>query len=198
MTKSINIPCCNNHGRERWNCQNHPQCINCIKNTCSNKKVILDVCCGPKSFWFNKNHPNTVYQDIRREEKGFYPDRPNCEVQPDLIGDFRDIRLPDKWFKLVVFDPPHIIQAGEKAWLRKKYGIIGKDWKEDLTKGFNECWRVLEDYGVLIFKWNEADIKVTEILKLFHTQPLFGHPTSKHGKTKWMTFMKIPEVNNGL
>ena len=32
-------------------------------------KFILDVCCGGKAFWFNKNHPNTIYQDIRTEEK---------------------------------------------------------------------------------------------------------------------------------
>ena len=157
-------------------------------------KFILDVCCGGKAFWFNKNHPNTIYQDIRTEPKGFIEARPNYNVSPDVIGDFRDLKFKDKSFKLVIFDPPHLLAAGEKSWLRQKYGILNKEtWKEDLTQGFKECFRVLDDYGVLIFKWNETSIKVKEVLSCFPIQPLFGHPTAKQGKTKWFTFMKIPK-----
>ena len=25
------------------------------------EKMILDVCCGSKIFWFNKHHKNTIY-----------------------------------------------------------------------------------------------------------------------------------------
>lgn len=32
-------------------------------------KFILDACCGPKCFWYNKNHPNTIYIDKRVEKK---------------------------------------------------------------------------------------------------------------------------------
>jgi len=158
------------------------------------KKVILDVCCGGKMFWFNKNHPNTIYQDIRTESKGCIPIRPNFNVSPDKIGDFRNMEFPDKSFKLVVFDPPHLLKGGKTGWQRKKYGILSKDtWKEDLLQGFSECWRVLEDYGVLIFKWNEYSIAFREVLDLFPVQPLFGHPTARSGKTKWFCYMKIPE-----
>ncbi len=94
-------------------------------------KYILDACCGGKCFWFNKKHPNTLYIDIRKEEKGF-----------------------------------------------------------------DECWRVLEDYGVLVFKWSEAEISVKRVLSLFSKDPLFGHTTGRAGKTKWFTFMKIPEMFN--
>ncbi len=157
-------------------------------------KFILDVCCGGKAFWFNKNHPNTIYQDIRTEPKGFIEARPNYNVSPDVIGDFRDLKFKDKSFKLVIFDPPHLLAAGEKSWLRQKYGILNKEtWKEDLNQGFKECFRVLDDYGVLIFKWNETSIKVKEVLSCVDIEPLFGHPTAKSGKTKWFTFMKIPK-----
>ena len=44
--------------------------------------------------------------------------------------------------------------------------------------------------GVLIFKWNEDQIKVSEILKLTPNKPLFGHVTKRHGGTIWLTFMK--------
>ncbi len=156
-------------------------------------KFILDACCGGRHFWFNPKHPNALYVDNRVCEKGHYPARPNHDVKPDKVVDFRDMPFTDKRFKLVVFDPPHVTQAGESGWIAKKYGTLNKEtWREDLKKGFNECWRVLEDYGVLIFKWNETSIKFAEVLKCFDVQPLFGHPTAKAGKTKWFCFMKIP------
>lgn len=159
-------------------------------------KFILDACCGGKAFWFNKNHPNVVYQDIRVEPKGFIEARPNYNVSPDVIGDFREMQFPDKSFKLVVFDPPHLTAGGKTGWQRKKYGILNKEtWPTDLKLGFEECWRVLDDYGTLIFKWNEESISVTEVLKIIPIKPLFGHPTARSGKTKWFTFMKIPTTS---
>jgi len=67
---------------------------------------------------------------------------------------------------------------------------LGDDWREDLAKGFAECFRVLKPGGVLIFKWNETQIKVTEVLALTPHKPLFGHPSGKRQNTHWMTFMK--------
>ncbi len=156
-------------------------------------KFILDACCGGRMFWFNKKHPNTIYVDRRSEEKGFCYQRPSFEVQPDEIMDFRKLKFPDKSFKMVVFDPPHIIRIGNKSWMSQKYGMLGKSWEKNLKKGFNECWRVLEDYGTLIFKWSESEIPVRKILSLFPQTPLFGHPTAKSGNTKWFCFMKIPQ-----
>lgn len=156
-------------------------------------KFILDACCGGRHFWFDQKHPNVLYIDNRKCEKGHYPARPNHEVKPDKVVDFRDMPFTDKRFKLVVFDPPHVTQAGETGWIAKKYGVLNKEtWRDDLKKGFEECWRVLEDYGILIFKWNETSIKFAEVLKCFDVEPLFGHPTAKAGKTKWFCFMKIP------
>lgn len=161
-----------------------------------NVKFILDVCCGPKMFWFDKSNPNVLFQDIRVESKGYIIARPNYEVKPDVVMDFRNMKHLDKTFKLVVFDPPHLLNGGETGWQRKKFGILNKlSWKEDLSKGFSECWRVLEDYGILVFKWNEGSISVKEVLSLFPIKPLFGHPTARSGKTKWFVFMKIPKVS---
>lgn len=47
--------------------------------------------------------------------------------------------------------------------------------------------RVLEECGVLIFKWNDEQIKFGEILKVIDYKPLFG---DKRGKTRWTVFMK--------
>ena len=160
-----------------------------------NDKFILDACCGPREMWFDKEHPNTVYIDQRREEKGFSKHRKNLKVQPDIIADFRSMPFEEKKFKLVVFDPPHSKTFGETSEMRKKYGVLNKEtWPYDLSKGFKECWRVLEDYGVLIFKWNDNEIKFKEVLNLFPVRPLFGNTSNnrKSSTTKWFTFMKIP------
>lgn len=119
--------------------------------------------------------------------------RPNFECQPDMVMDFTDLQFEDKKFKLIVWDPPHMKTLGERSIMRAKFGCLNAEtWQFDLTKGFSECWRVLEDYGVLIFKWNEIEISLAEVLKLFKQQPLFGHNTGSNSKTHWLCFMKIP------
>lgn len=157
------------------------------------KKFILDACCGGRTFWFNKRHPNTIYIDIRAAKKGISKLRPNFEIKPDLVMDFRALDFPDKSFKLVVWDPPHLKSLGETSELRRKYGCLNAEtWQYDLKKGFRECWRVLGDYGILIFKWSCTEISIKKILSLFGEQPLFGHPSGSKSKTRWFCFMKIP------
>lgn len=74
--------------------------------------------------------------------------------------------------------------------MAKKYGRLFPSWRDDIRQGFKECFRVLEPYGVLIFKWNETQIKVSEILKLTDQKPLFGHKSGKQANTHWIAFMK--------
>nr|WP_308743231.1 methyltransferase domain-containing protein [uncultured Anaerocolumna sp.] len=149
-------------------------------------KVILDACCGSRMFWFNKQHPNAVYMDNRELEDALCDGR-NLIVKPDIIADFRNIPYKDNSFKLVVFDPPHLIKAGDNSWLAKKYGKLNESWPTDLKQGFDECMRVLEPGGTLIFKWNEEQIKLKQVLNAIGQQPLFG---DKRSKTHWLVFMK--------
>lgn len=51
-------------------------------------------------------------------------------------------------------------------------------------------FQVLEDEGILIFKWSEVDIPLKEILKLTPQKPLFGHRSGKNMNTHWVCFMK--------
>ena len=156
-------------------------------------KNVLDACCGGKMFWWNKNEENTLFADIREVEKGAFKNgwNPNWCVKPDMIVDFRNMPFKDKSFKLVVYAPPHLVSGSMKSVINKKYGLLNKEtWKEDLLEGFNECWRVLDDYGTLIFKWNESNIKASTLIKSFPVEPLFGDFTGKTGKTIWMTFLK--------
>jgi 23S rRNA G2069 N7-methylase RlmK/C1962 C5-methylase RlmI len=81
----------------------------------------------------------------------------------------------DESFSIVVFDPPHIKTNGENSWMAKKYGKLTKDWESVIQKGFDECFRVLKKDGTLIFKWNETEIKLRQILPLSPIPPLFGN-----------------------
>lgn len=159
-------------------------------------KPVLDACCGSRMFWFDRRHPRVVYQDNRRERhslkdkssKGGYRE---LVIDPDVLGDFTNMEFPDESFALVVFDPPHLERNGDSGWLAKKYGKLGTDWREDLRKGFAECFRVLRPEGTLVFKWNEEDVPVGEILKLTDAKPLFGNRCGKTAKSHWLVFMKL-------
>lgn len=59
-----------------------------------------------------------------------------------------------------------------------------------LRLGFAECFRVLKPEGTLIFKWNEIEVPLREILALTPVQPLYGHRTGKQAKTHWCAFLK--------
>lgn len=142
-------------------------------------------------MWFNKNHPNAIYAD-KRQESHILCDGRALEISPDVQMDFTEMPFPDKSFKLVVFDPPHLEKLGVNSWMAKKYGKLFPDWETDIKGGFDECMRVLDDYGVLIFKWNEFDIPVSKIIEVIGQTPLFGHSTRRNGETVWMTFMKLP------
>lgn len=153
-------------------------------------KKILDACCGGRMFWFDKHHPDAVYMDNRRLDTVACDGR-RITVDPDIMGDFREMPFDDDTFSLVVFDPPHLIYAGENSWMRQKYGCLDKEsWKDDLRKGFSECFRVLKPDGVLVFKWNETNIKTSEIIKLSPIPPLFGHRSGIRSNTQWLVFMK--------
>ena len=61
-------------------------------------KQILDACCGSRMFWFDKEHPATVFMDNRSFAQNLCDGR-RFEVKPDLIADFREIPFPDGRFR---------------------------------------------------------------------------------------------------
>lgn len=97
------------------------------------------------------------------------------------------MKYEDNSFKVVVFDPPHLAHAGTGSWLAKKYGILPKDYPTYLKQGFDECMRVLEPDGLLVFKWNEDQIQLKKVLEQFDRKPLLG---DQRGKTRWIIFIK--------
>lgn len=152
-------------------------------------KAVLDVCCGSRMFWFDRNNPCAVFMD-KRSESHVLCDGRNLTITPDLVADFTNLPFSDDTFSLVVFDPPHMNSLGENSWLAKKYGRLMADWRDDISEGFRECLRVLKTHGTLIFKWNTTDIPAEEVLALAPQPPLFGHTTGRQSKTIWATFLK--------
>lgn len=148
-------------------------------------------------FYFDKNDPRVLFQDIRQVETTL-KDRNlqrTFEIKPDVVGDFTSMQYADATFRMVVFDPPHLKYTGSKKeaqnWQMVKYGWLpAHGWQDVLRRGFAECFRVLQPGGFLIFKWNETDIKVSEILKLTPVKPIFGHISGKRANTHWICFMK--------
>jgi ubiquinone/menaquinone biosynthesis C-methylase UbiE len=155
-------------------------------------KLILDACCGSRMFWFDKTNPDVLFMDIREESHVLCDGRP-LDIKPDLVSDFREMPFQDNTFKMVVFDPPHLKRLGKDTWMAKKYGTLLPTWENDIKAGFDECMRVLQPYGTLIFKWNEAQVTLKQVRAAIGVTPLFGHVTGKHGRTIWMSFMKQPK-----
>jgi ubiquinone/menaquinone biosynthesis C-methylase UbiE len=61
-------------------------------------KEILDVCCGSKMFYFDKQNPNVLFGDIRKETHILCDGR-KLEINPDIELDFRNLPFPDNTFK---------------------------------------------------------------------------------------------------
>lgn len=157
-------------------------------------------------FYYDKNDSRVLFQDIRDMETTLCDGR-RFEVKPDVAADFTNMPYPDDSFSMVVFDPPHLLRnvgkskmedmygslnpkANPSGYQHIKYGSLHSDWRDMLRKGFAECFRVLRQGGFLIFKWNETDIKVSEILKLTPEKPVFGHISGKRSNTHWICFLK--------
>jgi len=153
-------------------------------------KEVLDPCCGSRMFWYDKTDPRALFGDIRDEEHVLCDGR-TLKIHPDEQIDFRAIPYADGAFNLIVFDPPHLRKAGQESWMAKKYGKLEvATWRDDLSAGFLECWRVLAKGGTLIFKWNETQIPLRDVLACFPVSPLFGHTTTHNLKTHWVVFYK--------
>ena len=165
---------------------------------------VLDPACGPRMVWFNRADPRAVFGDSRAETVRV-SDRSHGKVngsriitiEPDTLMDFRALPFPDGTFRLVAFDPPHLIRAGKKSWLAAKYGKLSDNWREDLRQGFAECFRVLMPGGVLVFKWSEVQVSVNEVLALTPHKPLIGNRRIGKDRAHWLVFMAPEGGGNG-
>ena len=147
-------------------------------------------------FWFDKADPRSLFVDKRRETWPIDQGTPGTigrspiVVDPDILSDFSALPFDDCSFALVVFDPPHVQRNEARGFIEKKYGILRGNWREVLRNGFSECFRVLVPNGILIFKWSEVEVPLSEILSLTSRKPLFGQRSGKRSGTHWVVFQK--------
>ena len=157
-------------------------------------KLILDACCGGRSFWFDRTDSRAVFMDKRIAHHSIVSpsDGRKCsvDIKPNIKADFTAMPFRDNLFHMVIFDPPHMARLGSNAWFLKRYGRLEGDWRFHLQTGFMECFRVLKPMGSLIFKWSSVDFPITEILSLVKQKPLFGHKSGKKSNTHWVAFIK--------
>lgn len=149
-------------------------------------------------WWWDKNHPLAVYMDRRSAPRGSvgnltgHPEwNPNWECQPDVLGDFRSMPFDDGAFRLVVFDPPHVIRDEPAGINGLKYGALTAETEQDdLRRGFAECWRVLAPGGTLVFKWAG---RLDRVRPHFPATPVVGNRNMRASSglgTRWIIFYK--------
>lgn len=144
--------------------------------------MILDATAGYRMMWFNKQRPDTVYMDLKRD------------VHPDIMGDFCHLPFRDDVFDIVVFDPPHT-SAGKGGIFYQRFGALrASKFAPIIYRASRELFRVLKAKGVLLFKWNTHDYSLKRAIGLFPYPPLFGqklsYKTVSGSSTYWATFQK--------
>jgi len=149
---------------------------------------IIDLSAGNRAVWFNKQHPDCTYVDVREE------------VSPDIVADTR--QLPESIgtdYDLVVFDPPHV-NFGKNAQMSATYGWHTTDAIRDIIrKSAQEAHRITKSKALMAFKWNDPDQKLDRVLGLMSEwwEPLFGHKVAsrtKHSSSTTWVMLKRKDI----
>lgn len=161
------------------------------------RPLVLDACCGSRMFWFDRSDARAIFLDNRIGEYQVDRGTPGTRgrspvvVRPTVQADFSALPFRSQTFSHVVFDPPHILRdRASTGIIRQKYGCLFAGWREQLSEGFAECFRVLRPGGTLIFKWGAIDIPLKDVLALTAMRPLYGHQSGKKATTHWVAFVK--------
>ena len=141
---------------------------------------IIDLSAGNRAVWFDKNHRDAIYVDIRPE------------VAPTIVADARSLPAEiGDGYDLVVFDPPHK-NNGENGNMVRNYGYWTADEIRDIVVGTaREAHRITKPDGLMAFKWNDHTRTLRSVLVMLSPwwEPLFGHGVSgqqRHSNTTWV------------
>jgi hypothetical protein len=147
---------------------------------------ILDVSAGNRAVWFDKQHRDCTYVDIRPE------------VNPTVVADATmlpaEVNGP---FNLVVFDPPHK-NNGAESGMTRSYGHWTANQITAIVIGTaREAYRVTAPDALMAFKWAEHTRKLASVLKLLAPwwEPLFGHGVSHQQRgTSWVMLRRRTKI----
>lgn len=167
---------------------------------------ILDATCGQRGIWYQKNHPYVTFMDKREgifNSKTLNQSFKNSriiKIKPDVVSDWKNTPFNDEEFDMIIFDPPFIIRKDGNTpnTFVVTYSYLPKNrWEQELKLGIIEFFRILKKDGIFIFKWDEVDIKLKRVLKLFPYPPLFGSRVGQKNNMHWIVFIKY-NVNKKL
>jgi hypothetical protein len=137
---------------------------------------ILDLSAGARAMWFNKQHPDATFVDIRAEIAPISGNgKPYKTIPADVVCDTR--RLPPEvgdGYDIVVFDPPHC-SLTRSSKLGRLYGSFSKECIIETIQGTaREAHRVSVKDAMMIFKW--AGKGLDDVIKLMapYWEPLLG------------------------
>ena len=155
--------------------------------------MILDATAGYRAMWLNKQDPDAVFLDRRRE------------VKPDVVAVWQALPFPNEVFTVVNWDPPHMVYRveGKPSFLTDRIGLLEREtWPADLKNAFDELMRVVSPGGILLLKWNDNHIRAKRLLSLFKARPKFGsqvggsrgfrtkRSNEPRSTTSWFCFIK--------
>lgn len=150
---------------------------------------ILDLSAGRRAVWFDKNHRDATYVDVRPE------------VKPTIVADARALPAEvGEGFSLIVFDPPHV-NFGAKSNMSRDYGHnTTAEIRGIISGSAREAHRVSNLDALMAFKWNNHDQPVERVLDLMLPwwEPLFGHGVSgshrRGSMTSWVMLRRRDEM----
>lgn len=143
---------------------------------------ILDLSAGNRAIWFDKDHRDAVYVDVRPE------------VEPTILADARSLPADlGEGFDLIVFDPPHK-NNGASGNMTKNYGHHTHDEIRSIVRDTaREAHRVARPDALMAFKWNDHSIRLAIALSLMSAwwEPLFGHGVSSQQRSSMTSWVML-------
>ena len=148
--------------------------------------MFIDISCGSRMTWYEKNREDVIYCDMRNEEHHDYGQ--SIVIRPDVVCDNRMLPFPDNTFNGCYWDPPHIVRFSNSSWMAKKYSMLFNTWREDLNETFLEANRVTRPGGFICIKWSSVEIPLKELIAITG-EPSFGSRTGKNNNTYWLMYL---------
>jgi hypothetical protein len=151
---------------------------------------ILDMSAGNRAVWFDKNHRDAIYVDIRPE------------VEPTFVADARSLPAEvGSDFDLIVFDPPHKNNAATGNMVRNYGHWTAEQIRDIVINSAREAHRIAKPDALMAFKWNNHTRKLTSVLTWLDPwwEPLFGHGVShqQHSSmTSWVMLRRRKEAGS--
>ena len=159
-------------------------------------KPVLDATAGNRHMWGDNKHlDNVVFMDKE----------PNLRIPPDIIATWDDIPFPDDYFHCVIFDPPHVFSEtsmynqdpqARPHGANKIPGWYGafKSRREAVKQIYEAQIEFARVAPRMCFKWNEASMKLQNVLSLFtcwNIQFIVSAPhRGKKPRTWWVKLVR--------